>query len=173
MKHISIEDFKNVLRVQKNDRDVDFIDVRTSQEYDNQHIDGMRNVPLSTIHTNTKEFASKKTIYLICGSGGRSQSAITKLEQCDISTTLVNVDGGISAWNAYNKKGASCKNPLPMPRQIFIATGSLILIGSFGTLFIHQYFSLLIIFIGIGLIFSGITGWCGMALVISRMPWNK
>jgi hypothetical protein len=28
-------------------------------------------------------------------------------------------------------------------------------------------------FIGAGLVFAGSTGWCGMAKLLSAMPWNR
>jgi len=28
-------------------------------------------------------------------------------------------------------------------------------------------------FVGCGLMFAGISGWCGMAKLLGAMPWNK
>ena len=28
-------------------------------------------------------------------------------------------------------------------------------------------------FIGSGLVFAGASGWCGMAKLLARMPWNR
>jgi hypothetical protein len=38
---------------------------------------------------------------------------------------------------------------------------------------VHPYFAGLSAFIGAGLMFSGITDTCGMAVVLGRMPWNQ
>jgi len=27
--------------------------------------------------------------------------------------------------------------------------------------------------VGAGLIFAGVTDWCGMGMLIARMPWNQ
>jgi len=28
-------------------------------------------------------------------------------------------------------------------------------------------------FVGCGLVFAGVTGFCGMGVILSRMPWNR
>ena len=28
-------------------------------------------------------------------------------------------------------------------------------------------------FVGAGLVFAGVTGFCGLGLLLARMPWNK
>ena len=28
-------------------------------------------------------------------------------------------------------------------------------------------------FVGAGLMFAGITDWCGMAMILAKMPWNQ
>ena len=40
-------------------------------------------------------------------------------------------------------------------------------------LFIAPAFFGLSAFVGAGLMFAGITGWCGMANVLRIMPWNR
>ena len=39
--------------------------------------------------------------------------------------------------------------------------------------FVSPWFLILPAFVGCGLMFAGITGWCGMALLLAKMPWNK
>ncbi len=39
--------------------------------------------------------------------------------------------------------------------------------------FVHPGFYGLSAFVGCGLIFAGVTDWCGMGLLLARMPWNK
>jgi hypothetical protein len=58
-------------------------------------------------------------------------------------------------------------------RQVFLAAGLLIIVGCIGSYTIHEYFIFLPLMVGAGLMFSGLTGWCGMALLLAKMPWNK
>jgi hypothetical protein len=38
---------------------------------------------------------------------------------------------------------------------------------------VHLAFYGLSAFVGAGLVFAGITDWCGMAMVLAKMPWNQ
>jgi hypothetical protein len=54
-----------------------------------------------------------------------------------------------------------------------IAAGSLVLLGVVLGLLWRPEFYALSAFIGVGLLFAGITGWCGMARLLELMPWNR
>jgi hypothetical protein len=58
-------------------------------------------------------------------------------------------------------------------RQVFIGAGGLVLGGVLLTHFVGYTFILVPLFVSLGLLVSGFTGWCGMALLLSKMPWNK
>jgi heme A synthase len=60
-----------------------------------------------------------------------------------------------------------------LERQVRFTAGLLILFGVVLTLAVHPYFVVVPAFIGAGLTFAGATDWCGMAMVLARMPWNK
>ena len=63
--------------------------------------------------------------------------------------------------------------PLPLMRQVQIVAGALILLGvALGYAFCSGFF-LLSAFVGAGLTFAGITGFCGMARLLALMPWNR
>ena len=63
--------------------------------------------------------------------------------------------------------------PLPLMRQVQIVAGVLILLGvALGYAFSSGFF-LLSAFVGAGLTFAGITGFCGMARLLALMPWNR
>jgi hypothetical protein len=54
-----------------------------------------------------------------------------------------------------------------------IAAGGLVLIGVLSGFFIDPVFLILSGFVGAGLIFAGITDWCGIGLLLAKMPWNR
>jgi rhodanese-related sulfurtransferase len=173
MKHISIQAFKEVLNAEKHNPSVDFINVSTPGEYKEKHIRGVRSVPLDTIELRVNELKDKKTIYVHCRSGKRGHAAIEKLASLGVTAELVNVEGGILAWEEAGHETGSLTRRLSIMRQTFIAAGALVLIGVILTQFAHHIFIVIPFGVSLGLLFSGITGWCGMALVLGKMPWNK
>lgn len=90
--------FKKILETSANDTSVDFINVCTTPEYNEMHIEGVRSVPLDTLAEHLNEFTSKKKIYIHCKSGRRGMSAIETLTQLGVRAELINVEGGILAW---------------------------------------------------------------------------
>jgi rhodanese-related sulfurtransferase len=174
MKHISVEAFKEVLQSEKDTPGIDFINVCTTAEYKEKHISGVRSVPLDEIEKHSNEFQDKKTIYVHCRSGKRSQAAIEKLQALHLNAELINVEGGLLAWEGAGlATGKLATVGIPIMQQVLLTAGILVLIGTLGTLFIHPAFLFLALFVGAGLTFAGATGWCGMAYLLSQMPWNK
>lgn len=173
MKHISVSTFKEVVESESNNETVDFINVCTPAEYKEKHIKGVRSVPLDTLHTKIDELNKKKTIYIHCRSGNRGRQAIEKLQSLGVTAELVNVEGGILAWEEAGHETGSHTSRLPIMRQVFIGAGGLVLLGVLLTHFVDYNFILLPLFVSLGLLVSGITGWCGMALLLAKMPWNK
>jgi rhodanese-related sulfurtransferase len=173
MKHISIDAFKNVLEKETDNNTIDFINVCEPAEYKEKHIDGVRNVPLGTLKEHLNEFANKQTIYIHCRSGNRGKQAVEALQAAGVTAELINVEGGITAWQEAGHTTKSLTNRIPLMRQVLLAAGTLILIGYLGASTIHEYFEFIVPFVGAGLVFSGLTGWCGMAMILSKMPWNK
>lgn len=172
MKHISITSFKEVLGTEKNNTAVDFINVCTTAEYKEKHIPGVRSVPLDELNKHVSEFNGKQTIYVHCRSGNRSKKAIEQLESLGVRAELVNVEGGILAWDAAGFATNSHTNRLPIIRQVLIAAGSLVVISHIAAAFVPVWLYLSL-FVGVGLLFAGVTGWCGMAFLLAKMPWNK
>jgi len=58
-------------------------------------------------------------------------------------------------------------------RQVQIVVGSLSAVGAILALAVNTWFAILPLLLGCGLIFAGISGTCGMALLLARMPWNR
>ena len=173
MKHISISAFKEVIKSEANNTTVDFINVCTPAEYREKHIKGVRSVPLDTLHAQVAELNKKKTIYIHCRSGNRGRHAIEKLQSLGITAELINVEGGLLAWEEAGYETGSHTNRLPILRQVFIGAGGLVISGLILAHFVNYNFIFLPLFVSLGLLVSGVTGWCGMALLLSKMPWNK
>lgn len=173
MKHVNISTFKEVIESEANNSTVDFINVCTPAEYKETHIKGVRNVPLDTLAERFNELNGKTTVYIHCRSGNRGRQAIETLEKLGVTAELVNVEGGLLAWQEAGLETGSHTNRLPIMRQVFIGAGSLVLLSLVLGHFINYYYLLISLFVSLGLLVSGLTGWCGMALLLSKMPWNK
>jgi rhodanese-related sulfurtransferase len=84
------------------------------------------------------------------------------------------VAGGTQAWIAAGLpvvRGAS--HVMSLERQVRIAAGSLVLLGVLLGQFVHIGFIWISGFVGASLVFAGISGICGMGLLLARMPWNQ
>jgi predicted branched-subunit amino acid permease len=62
---------------------------------------------------------------------------------------------------------------ISVERQVRIAAGSIVLSGVLLSKFVHPNFVWLSGFVGAGLIFAGITDFCGMGLLLAKAPWNR
>ncbi len=168
---ISVRELKKILDTDKPANTI-LIDVRTAPEHKATHIKGAVNIPLNELEARKAELEKYDTIFLHCRSGGRSRSACNVLS--DIKSNIVNVEGGILEWQSEGfavEKGKSFY--LPLIQQVHILAGALVSLGAILALTINPQWVILSLFIGLGLVFAGITGWCGMAKMLELMPWNK
>ena len=156
-------------------RHVELIDVRTPVEFREVHVDFARNVPLDRLDPAAiraeRNGSGEEPLYVICRSGARGNQACEKLAAAGLN--VVNVEGGTSAWDGAGLPVVRGKKAISLERQVRIAAGFLTLLGAVLALTVHPYFAGLSAFVGIGLMFAGITDTCGMAMVLARMPWNQ
>lgn len=151
---------------------VQLLDVRTEGEYGSMNIEGSVLMPLGCLDAaKVKEMSKKGPCVIVCHSGMRAQRALKQLagEGCK---NLMVMNGGIVAWKRaglpVNRRG-----PISLERQVRVATGLLVIAGVFLGVMVHPAFFMIAGFTGAGLTFAGLTGWCGMALLIAKAPWNE
>lgn len=154
---------------------VALIDVRTPVEHDEMHIAGSQLMPLDRLDPAAVRSAtgSAEQCVIICHSGKRAEQAFQKLQAagCD---KLAILEGGVTAWEAAGLPlNRSEKQRLPLMRQVQLIIGVLALTGSILALTVNKNFALIPAFLGAGLTLAGSTGWCGLAILLSKMPWNK
>ena len=151
------------------------IDVRTPGEYESGHIQGAILHPLNAFDAELvrNSLNGKDGCILICRSGGRASRAAEILAHSGISGLAV-LEGGMQAWESAGLPVSSATRQLiSLERQVRIAAGMLVLAGALLAYFVHPAWIFLSAFVGAGLVFSGITNTCGMALLLARMPWNN
>lgn len=156
--------------------DLPLLDVRTPVEFAEMHALPARNVPLDSLAPkelfDSGDLPKNQEIYLLCRTGSRAQKAAEKFAKEGFPRAVV-VEGGTLAWNEAGlpvERGAI--KVMSLERQVRIAAGSLVLSGIVLGSFVHRGFFGLSAFAGAGLVFAGITDFCGMALLLSKLPWN-
>jgi len=153
------------------------LDVRTPAEYAEVHVPQARNVPLDKLSPkalcDSEQLPKGQPVYLLCRSGGRATRAAEKFAREGFDQGVV-VEGGTLAWIEAGlpvTRGAA--RVISLERQVRIAAGSLVLTGVLLAYFVHPGFIALSAFVGAGLVFAGVTDWCGMGLLLAKMPWNQ
>jgi len=154
---------------------VALIDVRTPVEHGEMHIAGSLLMPLDRLDPAAVKAASAGTegCVLICHGGKRAEQAFQKLQAAGCENLSV-LEGGVSAWESDGLPlERSAGKHLPLMRQVQLVIGVLALIGSILALTVNKNFAIIPALLGAGLTMAGSTGWCGLAILLSRMPWNK
>ncbi|QJE94592.1 rhodanese-like domain-containing protein [Luteolibacter luteus] len=153
------------------------IDVRTPVEFDQVHVPQARNYPLGEL--NPKQLIENsllpksEPIFILCQSGGRAQKASDQFLASGYENTVV-VEGGTQAWVAADLPVTRGQGKvISLERQVRIGAGTLVLTGVILGWFFHPGFFGLSAFVGAGLVFAGITDWCGMGLLLAKAPWNQ
>lgn len=153
------------------------IDVRTPVEFDEVHAVAAVNVPLDRVSAETVAAAGYaecgRPVYLLCRSGQRAAKAAEKLLACGYAQPVV-VTGGTLAWiEAGLPVTRGEPKVISLERQVRITAGALVFTGALLAWFVHPNFVWLPGFVGAGLVFAGVTDFCGMGLLIAKMPWNR
>lgn len=162
------------------------IDVRSPMEHAEKRI-GFKHVLVPLEDLKAKEFMMRHgldadaEIYILCRSGNRAKQAADKFI-LEGYTNVKIIDGGLISCEscgheikgslAHNSK-VTIKNPLSLERQVRIAAGSIIVIGSFLALAFNYLLTIIPLFVGCGLVYAGLSDRCGMALILTKAPWNK
>ena len=166
---------EELARLRRTGRDIDLIDVRTPAEFDEVHLEIARNVPLDRLDPVQIQRARANAngpVYVICQKGGRGQQACEKLAAAGL-TDVINIEGGTVACEAAGLPVVRGRKAISLERQVRIAAGSLVFIGSVLGYFVHPYWMALTAIIGAGLVFAGVSDTCGMGQLLARMPWNQ
>ena len=149
------------------------IDVRTPAEFESVHIPGSYNLPLNLLPERRTEVRDtlRTPAVLVCRSGARAREAEQLLREIDLPQIHV-LDGGLTAWEASGKPVKRGRQRWSLERQVRGVAGSLVLAGLIGSMF-WRPLALLSAFIGAGLTYSALSDTCGMAMLLSKLPYNQ
>ena len=148
------------------------IDIREPNEHARESISGARSAPLSNLEAHGTAACGAPAIFH-CQSGNRTSVHADRIAAC-APPEAYTLKGGLMAWKqAGLPTSVDRSKPIELQRQVQIAAGSLVLSGLALAAFVSIWFLALSAFVGAGLVFAGISGWCGMAKLLAAMPWNR
>ncbi len=165
MKNITPKELQE--RWQKN---FTLIDVRTPEEFALEHITWAVNMPLDYFQDHVAELKKLTNIVVYCNSWNSSAQFYKRAEQQGIHS-IANLVWWLS-WCTVCQKTKQ-KWALPMMQQVQIVAWSIVLIWIILSLLLHNYFIGLSAFVWVWLIFAWSTGWCWLAKLLWRLPWNR
>ena len=149
------------------------VDIREPDEYAREHIPGSISMPVSALESADLTLEAGQNASFHCKSGMRTDSNCAILAQ-HVEGEAFMLEGGLDAWRAQGLPTAkNTKAPLEINRQVQITAGSTVLLGILLGWFVSPAWFGLSAFVGAGLMFAGISGWCGMATLLQAMPWNQ
>lgn len=144
------------------------LDVREYPEWVEGHVPGAVLIPLGDVKKEPQCAALAPEVLVLCRSGRRATEAAEAIAASGVATPLV-VEGGIQAWQSAGLPTQKAEGgPISMERQVRIGAGALVLLGLLVPRLRGVSF-----FVACGLIFAGITDFCGMAKVLAKAPWNQ
>jgi rhodanese-related sulfurtransferase len=151
------------------------VDIREADEHARERVPGAHHLALSKLDKADLALHQGKPIIFHCKSGARTLSNAPRLAQkvggaCEAFI----VEGGLDAWKKAGLPVATDRHqPIELQRQVQIGAGSLAFLGTMLGLFVSPWFFAVPAFVGAGLIGAGVTGFCGMATILMRAPWNR
>ena len=149
------------------------VDIREPDEFPRSHIMGAQSQPLSTWEKAHLSVDPDADVIFTCRSGTRTAGACDRLA-ARVSGDAFVLDGGLDAWaKAGLPVATNADAPMEIMRQVQIAAGSLVLIGVLLGFLVTPAWFALAAFVGAGLTFAGVSGFCGMARLLMLAPWNR
>jgi len=152
------------------------IDVREPDEHARERIEGAILMPLSKFDARKVPFAAGKRVIFHCKGGARSADAARMAAAAaPEGAEILSLEGGIQSWMGQGLPYiADSGGPrISILRQVQLAIGLGVLAGTVAGAFVDPWFLMLPAFFGAGLAFAGATGTCGLAVLLSMMPWNR
>lgn len=152
------------------------LDVRTPGEFADGHVAGAHNIPLDELGPDAVRRlpgAADGALYLLCQFGGRATRAMQRLQEAGVPGCVL-VEGGMQAWVDAGfpvERGSS--RVIPLIRQVQLIIGVVSGTGALLAMTVSPWFAVLPLLTAIGLTIAGVTGTCGLALVLAKMPWNR
>ncbi|MFJ4437907.1 rhodanese-like domain-containing protein [Streptomyces sp. NPDC088923] len=158
-------------------KELTVIDVRSPGEFAAGHLPGAYNVPLDQLDRAVpvlRETTGDGDLLVVCAAGPRSEAARSRLAERGVGAAVLS--GGTNAWseegNDLELSAGGSRTPWDLNRQVRLAAGSLVLLGLLAGRKAPKA-RLLAVAVAGGLVYSGVSGSCGMAAVLGKLPFNR
>ncbi|MFM7398751.1 MAG: rhodanese-like domain-containing protein [Verrucomicrobiota bacterium] len=152
------------------------LDVRSAAEFRAGHVRAAVNLPLELVTalrvTELRGGDAERKVVLLCASGKRATTAAERLTGKGLQILVVS-GGTLACAKAGLPIDKSQGGVISVERQVRIAAGAMVFTGVMLGTFVNPWGYALSGFVGCGLIFAGVTDWCGMGLLLARAPWNR
>jgi rhodanese-related sulfurtransferase len=152
------------------------VDIREPMEHAREAIPGARLHPLSAFDAQALSAlgsANARALIFHCQGGKRTADNADRLRGCSVPEAYI-LEGGLSGWKAAGYATSIDRTkPIELQRQVQITAGLLILTGLLLAWLVSPLFLGLSAFVGGGLVFAGISGFCGLARLLALLPWNR
>ena len=156
------------------------IDVREPDEFMAEHIPHALSLPLGNVAHSFPLLGLPKGTKIIfqCLRGKRGETACAAVSTLQEAAAyeIYNIEGGLTAWKEAGLPLISSGKSGPkisIFRQVQMIVGALILLlivlGFSGSPLAFVLAGLL----GAAFFMSGLMGWCGLALLLAKAPWNR
>ena len=153
--------------------DAILFDVREPAEFAAGHIAEAMSVPLSQLPRVLARLPAKRGIIFQCERGARGERACA-VAVASGRTDVANLAGGLAAWRQAGLPviGAASAG-VSIFRQVQMIVGAAVaLLVALGFAGWTPGFAIAGL-MGTMLAVAGVTGWCGLAMLLARMPWNR
>ncbi|HUO07275.1 MAG TPA: rhodanese-like domain-containing protein [Phycisphaerae bacterium] len=172
VKTIEVGEFRKLI---EGGNTITLIDVRTPGEFTGRHVVGARLMPLDGLDAGAVaalRAGPGEAVYVLCEKGGRAAKACEKLMAAGMGE-VYSVAGGTAACESAGVPMERGRGAISLERQVRIAAGALVFVGTVLGWVVHPGFLVVPGFVGGGLVFAGVTDFCGMGILLGRMPWNR
>jgi rhodanese-related sulfurtransferase len=162
----------NSIHPREIDDDHILVDVRTPGEYRSENIPNSVNMPLDDLTDSARSLENHSNIVLVCASGTRAKKACEVLSKENIEAHVL--ESGMRGWKESGlPTDVGSSKVISIERQVRIVAGAMAATGGVLAILVHPYWAGLSAFVGLGLVFAGVTDTCGMALMLAKLPFNR
>lgn len=152
-------------------RPAQLVDVRSTSEFATGHLPGAVNIPLEQVERREADLTAGKPVVLVCQAATRAKLAAEMLR--DTGMNVLVLEGGTNAWlKAGHPVVRNVASRWALERQVRLIAGLLTAVGVLLAVTVSEWWLILPGFVGCGLAFAGVSGFCAMGEVLAKLPWN-
>ena len=149
------------------------VDIRGADEYAREHIADAKHIPMEQLNRQGMPTNEANAVIFHCRSGNRTVVNAGVLDNCATCDVYI-LEGGLDGWKKAGLPVVTdATQPLELQRQVQIGAGFIIVLGVILGSTVAPAWYAFSGFVGAGLIMAGVTGFCGLARILMKMPWNK